>query len=81
MEEFFLRVKNLQIHIKGIGDIMTDEDVVLTVLNALPLVLKVLCKALHLRMNCRPLKNFPKKYCKKITKRHFEGRNIRRTKP
>jgi hypothetical protein len=63
-EEFFLGMKNLQIQIGGIGDIMKDEDVVVIVLNALPLVLKVLCRALRCRMNYRPLKNFPKNYCK-----------------
>jgi hypothetical protein len=71
-------MKNLQIQVGGIGDIMKDEDV-LIVLNALPLVLKVLCKALRPRMNYHPLKNFPKNYCKKITKGDFEGRNVRRT--
>jgi hypothetical protein len=81
MEEFLLRVKNLQIQIRSISDIMKDENVVLTILNALALVLKVLCRALHPRMNCCPLKNFPKNYCKKIIERHFERRNVRRTKP
>jgi hypothetical protein len=73
MEEFLLGMKNLQIQIGGIGDIKKDEDVVLIVLNALPLVLKVLCRALRRRMNCRPLRNFPKNYCKKIIDEHFEG--------
>jgi hypothetical protein len=60
---------------------MNDEDVILTILNALQLVLKVFCKALHPRMNYRPLKNFPKNYCKKIIEGHFERKNIRRMKP
>jgi hypothetical protein len=72
MEEFLLGMKNLQIQSGGIDDIMKDEDV-LTVLNALPLVSKVLCRALRRRMNCRPLRNFPKNYCKKIIDEHFEG--------
>jgi hypothetical protein len=83
MEKFFLGVKNLQIQIGGIDGIMKDEDVVLIVLNALPLVLKVLCRMslpLCLRMNYCPLINFPKNYYKKITEGHFEGRNVRRTK-
>jgi hypothetical protein len=67
MKEFLFGVKNLQIQIGGIDDIMKDEDVVSIVLNALPLVLKVLCKALYPRMNYCPLKIFPKNYYKKIT--------------
>lgn len=81
MEKFFLGMKNLQIQIGSISDIMKDEDVVLTILNALPLVLKVLCRALCCGMNYRLLRNFSKNYCKKIIKGHFEGRNIKRMKP
>jgi len=83
MEKFFLGMKNLQIQIGGIDGIMKDEDVVLIVLKALPLVLKVLCRMslpLCPRMNYCPLINFPKNYYKKITKGHFERRNVRRTK-
>lgn len=82
-EKFFLRVKNMHIQIGGIDGIMKDEDVVLIVLNALPLVLKVLCRMslpLCPRMNYCPLINFPKNYYKTITEGPFEGRNVGRTK-
>jgi hypothetical protein len=72
MEEFLLGMKNLQIQSGGIDDIMKDEDV-LTVLNALPLVSKVLCRALRRRMNYHPLKNFPKTTVRKSLKDTLKG--------